>query len=116
MFGRTVPPVPPKSPLMAISPDNIGPEKVDLMMRKFRQFQWHTLADCTFAFYFTHRPEFQEEADLYYYGHLFLPQLTQTGASIPPEAMIHFPPVSDFPLFSKHFETLENFQYCTFSR
>jgi len=29
-----------------------------------------------------------------------------TGASIPPEAMMHFPPFSDFPLFSKKFQTL----------
>ena len=27
------------------------------------------------------------------------------GASIHPEAMMHFPPVSDFPLFSKNFKT-----------
>src|SRR6218665_1259501 len=28
------------------------------------------------------------------------------GASIPLEAMMHFPPVSDFPLFSTNFQTL----------
>ena len=31
---------------------------------------------------------------------------SQTGASIPPETMMHFPPVSDSPLFSKKFRTL----------
>src|SRR6218665_1584190 len=32
--------------------------------------------------------------------------LTQTpGASIPPETMMHFPPVSDSPLFQKNFRT-----------
>src|SRR6218665_844302 len=30
----------------------------------------------------------------------------RSGASIPPEAMMHFPPVSDVPLFSKNFQTL----------
>ena len=29
-----------------------------------------------------------------------------TGASIPPEAMMHFPSVSDFLLFQKNFQTL----------
>src|SRR6218665_1111638 len=29
----------------------------------------------------------------------------RAGASIPPEAMMHFPPVSDFPLFSRIFLT-----------
>ena len=38
-----------------------------------------------------------------------------TGASIPPEAMMHFPPVSDFPpVFEKIFDFLENFKNFTF--
>src|SRR6218665_283337 len=32
--------------------------------------------------------------------------LLDTGASIPPEAMMHFPPVSDFPILSKKFQNL----------
>src|SRR6218665_1571998 len=32
-------------------------------------------------------------------------QTLSAGASIPSEAMMHFPPVSDFPLFSKNFWT-----------
>ena len=39
------------------------------------------------------------------------------GASIPPEAMMHFPPVSDSPLFSTNFQTLwKIFLNLTFSR
>src|SRR6218665_435344 len=35
----------------------------------------------------------------------------------PPEAMMHFPPVSDFPLFPKHFsDSVDNFPNFTFSR
>src|SRR6218665_643732 len=42
----------------------------------------------------------------------------QSGASIPPEpkAMMHFPPVSDFPLFPKNFsDFVENLPNFTFS-
>jgi len=35
----------------------------------------------------------------------------------PPEAMMHFPPVSDFPPFPKHFsDSVDNFPNFTFSR
>jgi len=41
----------------------------------------------------------------------------QSGASIPPETMIHFPPVSYFPhIFEKLSDSEENFQNFTFSR
>ena len=38
------------------------------------------------------------------------------GVHIPSETMMHFPPISGFPLFSKNFQTLENFQNFTFFR
>jgi len=41
----------------------------------------------------------------------------QSGASIPPETIIHFPPVSYFPLiFEKFSDSKENFRNFTFSR
>src|SRR6218665_1267976 len=41
----------------------------------------------------------------------------QTGASIPPETMMHFPPVSDFPPISEKFSDFLKFFYnFTFSR
>src|SRR6218665_3633059 len=36
--------------------------------------------------------------------------LVDSGASIPPEAMMHFPPVSDFPLFLDNFGLSVKFQ------
>src|SRR6218665_3282879 len=41
-----------------------------------------------------------------YYG-----RSTQPGASIPPETMMHFPPVSDFPPISEKFSDFLNFFY-----
>jgi len=39
-----------------------------------------------------------------------LQQYKSTGASIPPETMMHFPPVSDFPpVFEIFLDSLENF-------
>jgi|SRR6218665_3606964 len=41
----------------------------------------------------------------------------EPGASIPPEAMMHFPPVSDFPLISKKIvKSMETFSNFTFSQ
>src|SRR6218665_3951559 len=37
---------------------------------------------------------------------MLLSQIRQPGASIPSETMMHFPPVTDSPLFSKNFRTL----------
>ena len=43
--------------------------------------------------------------------------LRQSGASIPPETMMHFLPVSDFPLIFETFsDFVENFLNFTFSR
>src|SRR6218665_3323897 len=43
--------------------------------------------------------------------------LVEAGASIPPETMMHFPPVSDFPPISENFSDFLKFFYnFTFSR
>jgi|SRR6218665_284539 len=44
-----------------------------------------------------------------------LTSLTPAGASIPPETMMHFPPISDFPpIFEKFPDSEENFHNLTF--
>ena len=40
----------------------------------------------------------------------------QTGASIPPEAMVHFPLFQIPPIFEKFSDSVENFQNFSFSR
>src|SRR6218665_925109 len=41
---------------------------------------------------------------------------TKPGASIPSEAMMHFPPVSVSPIFDKFSDSVENFLNFTFSQ
>ena len=43
--------------------------------------------------------------------------ILESGASIPSEAMMHFPPVLDFPpIFEKFSNSAKKFQNFTFSR
>src|SRR6218665_3551864 len=57
-------------------------------------------------------PQRRSHSEILFWGFLgfcieFGPISWQAGASPPPEAMMHFPlPVSDFPLFSKNFQTM----------
>src|SRR6218665_1396480 len=63
-----------------------------------------------YASCFTHRPTGRPCRPVCNQGRM------QSGASIPSEAMMHFPPVSDFPpIFEKFSESVENFQNFTFS-